>query len=391
MTTPHHIASEWVHIQYRETAEFREVYGFAGGQGVVHLEGIRYLPKDRPSRTLVIYMHPASTLQLLPMPRAMAGYGLHVLCAGSRYARNDTPLIMEKVVLDLGATIRYAKDEWGYETIVLAGWSGGGSLALFYQSQAERPTITKTPAGDPVDIAGAQLNPADAVLFHAAHSSRAVILSEWIDPSVRNEDDPDDRIAELDLYDPRNPNQLPYSSDFIEHFRAAQIARIRTRSEWVKGTLEELGRTGGNERERGFVTHRTMADPRFLDASLEPSERKIGMSYLGLPETVNNGPVGLARFSTLRAWLSQWSIDDSNADGERSAAAVSVPLLVVENTADDAIPSSHLRRIYAAARSTDKTYESIRNATHYYVDQPELLASAVSTSISWMRERHLVD
>ena len=64
---------------------------------------IRYLPQGKPSGTLLVYMHPSSTLQLLPMPRAMAGRGMHVLCAASRYARNDTPLIFEKVVLDLGA------------------------------------------------------------------------------------------------------------------------------------------------------------------------------------------------------------------------------------------------------------------------------------------------
>jgi pimeloyl-ACP methyl ester carboxylesterase len=394
MTTPHEIVSEWVHVEYSETGGFREVYGFAGGQGIVHLEGIRYTPKDRPSRTLVVYMHPASTLQLLPIPRAMAESGMHVLCAASRYARNDTPLIMEKVVLDLGAYIRHAKEVWKYETIVLAGWSGGGSLALFYQAQSERPTITETPAGDPVDIPGAGLLPADAVLFHAAHSSRARILCEWIDPSVRNEDDPDnrdDRDMELDLYHPRNPNKPPYEAAFIEHFRAAQLDRIRKRTAWVKESLERLRKKGGNEKERGFVTHRTMADPRFLDARLEPNDREIGTSYLGIPETVNNGPVGLARFSTLRAWLSQWSVDDSNADGERSAAAISVPLLVIENTADDAIPSAHLGRIYRAAGSVDKSYESIQGATHYYVGQPELLSRAVNMSLEWIRNRNLWD
>jgi hypothetical protein len=61
----------------------------------------------------------------------MVARGAHVLCAGSRYARNDSPLIMEKVLLDLGAYIRHAKEVWGYEKIVIAGWSGGGiALAL---------------------------------------------------------------------------------------------------------------------------------------------------------------------------------------------------------------------------------------------------------------------
>ncbi|MEK5764996.1 alpha/beta hydrolase, partial [Acinetobacter junii] len=84
----------------------------------------------------------ASTLQLLPVPRAMAATGAHVLCAGSRYQRNDTALIMEKVFLDLSAYIRHAKQVWGYRHVVLVGWSGGGALAVSYQAEAEDPRIT---------------------------------------------------------------------------------------------------------------------------------------------------------------------------------------------------------------------------------------------------------
>ena len=384
------VVPDWVHVTHVESSEFREVYGFAGGgHGSVNLEGIRLRPKGRASKTLIVYMHPASTLQLLPLPRAMVERGAHVLCAGSRYARNDTPLIMEKVLIDLGAYIRHARERWGYERIVLAGWSGGGSLSLFYQSQAERPTITRTPAGDPIDIPGATLVAADAMLLQAAHISRAVMLRDWIDPSVRNEDNPDDRDPELDLYDPRNPNQPPYSAEFMQRFQAAQLARVRRRTAWVKDMLQQLKAKGGNEKERGFVTHRTMADPRFLDAALEPNDRPIGQCYLGHPETVNSGPVGLARFSTLRAWLSQWSIDDTNAEGERCAAGVTVPLLAIENTADDAVPQSHMGRLFKAAGSRDKQFLAIQGATHYYVGQPALLQEAVTASLQWLGERGL--
>ena len=388
---PCEVLSDWVHVAYPETTQVREVYGFAGSQGMVNLEGVRYRPKDRPSSTLLIYMHPASTLELLPMPRAMAERGAHVLCAGSRYARNDTPLIMEKVILDLGAYVRHAREVWGYDKVVIVGWSGGGSLALLYQSQAEAPTIAATPAGDPVDIAGAGLIPADAMIFQAAHISRALLLSEWIDPSVLDENDPDRRDPGLDLYDPRNPERPPYSADYLERFRAAQRARVRRRTEWVKETLEMLRKRGGNETERGFVTHRTMAEPRFLDPAIEPNDRVPGTCFLGVPETVNNGPTGVARFSTLRAWLSQWSPDDTNADGERCAPGVTVPLLSIENSADDAVPQPHVGRIHAAAASADKTYVRIDGANHYYAGQPELLAQAAETCLGWLADRGLFD
>lgn len=383
------VRPEWVHVSYAETGAFREVYGFASAGGKVNLEGIRFVPGGRWTKTLLVYMHPASTLQLLPMPRAMAEHGMHVLCAGSRYARNDTPLIMEKVLLDLGAYVRHAKEVWGYEKVVIVGWSGGGSLSLLYQAEAEQPTITQTPAGDPVDVKSAKLIPGDAVIFQAAHLSRAVMLADWIDPSVRNEADPDDRDPELDLYHPRN--RPPYSKEFLARFRAAQLARIRRRTAWVKETLARLRKEGGREMERGFVTHRTLAEPRFLDGAIDPNDRQVGGCYLGDPETVNSGPIGMARFSTLRAWLSQWSIDDTNALGDRCAARVSVPLLAIENTADDAVPQPHTALIHGAAHSIDKTFKALKGATHYYVGQPELLQQAVDTCLDWMRERRLAD
>ena len=380
------VAPEWVHVQYQESAQFTEVYGFAGTQGTVNCEGVRFLPKGKASKTLAVFMHPSSTLQLLPMPQALAKAGLHVLCAGSRFAKNDTPLIMEKVLLDLGAYIRRAKEQWGYEKILLCGWSGGGSLALFYQSQAERPSIARTPAGDPVEIKG--LIPADGMIFQAAHLSRAQILSEWIDPSVTDEANPDERDLELDIYNPKCPQQPPYSAEFVARFRAAQLARMRRKTAWVKETLKKLK---GDELERGFVTYRTMCDVRFMDPALDPNDRRPRWCYLGRPETANTGPVGIGRFSTLRAWLSQWSLDDSNADGPKCARSISVPLLAIENSADDAVPQPHARIIHDAAGSRDKTFHVIKGATHYYQGQPELLRQAVEVCVGWMAKQNLLD
>lgn len=381
---------EWVHLSYDENASFVETYGFSGNQGAVNLEGIRIRPSGVESDTLLIFMHPASTLQLLPVPRDCARAGAHVLCAGSRYARNDTAGILEKVLLDLGAYIRHAKTAWGYKKIVLVGWSGGGSLALFYQSQAERPDITHTPAGDPVDLIRAQLPPADAVIFQAAHISRARLLLDIIDPSVLVEGDPDQRDTTLDIYSEDGPKP-PFDAAFIKRYRQAQTDRMSRITTWAKDTLEMLKARGGGEVERGFITHRTLADPRFLDGALDPNDRRIGWCYLGNPETVNNGPVGLARFSTLRAWLSQWSVQDSRGDGVACAARISAPLLVIENSADDAVPQTHCGEVFAAASSPDKSMIVIEGATHYYAGQPELLRQATMTILDWLRERELFD
>jgi alpha-beta hydrolase superfamily lysophospholipase len=391
MTQAFDVLTEWVHLQYEERAAFTETYGFAGNQGAVNLEGIRFRPADQVSDTLMVFMHPASTLQLLPVPRAMAETGAHVLCAGSRYQRNDTALIMEKVFLDLGAYIRHAKEVWGYKQVVLVGWSGGGALAVSYQAEAENPTITHTPAGDPVNIKGAGLIPADALVYQAAHLSRAHLLAEAIDPSVKDELNPDEREVELDIYDPRNPNQPPYSPEYIQRYRASQLARMRRITAWVKQTLTKLKTRDSGEMERPFIVHRTLADPRFLDPMLDPNDRKPRWCYMGNPETVNTGPVGLARFTTLRSWLSQWSLDDSCGNGLEGAKRIKAPLLVIENSADDAAPQTHPKMLYEAAASPDKTFRIIKGATHYYAGQPELLKEATALIRGWLQQRGLLE
>ena len=79
---------------------------------------------------------------------------------------------------------------------------------------------------------------------------------------------------------------------------------------------------------------------------------------------VNNGPVGLARFCTLRSWLSQWSYDDANADGPKCAASITKPTLVINNSADDACTPSHAQRLYDGIQhdDLDKTLGTVRES-----------------------------
>jgi len=339
-----------------------------------------------------VFMHPATTLHLLPMPTALANAGLHVLCAGSRYAKNDAPLIMEKVAYDLGQYIKYARETLGYAKVVLVGWSGGGSLSLFYQGQAERPTITHTPAGDPYDLTAAKLSPADGIIFIAAHLSRAETLTEWIDPSVRDELHPDDRDLAFDIYDPKCPDKPPFAADFVAAFRAAQRARNKKITDWALDTLDVLKRRNDGEMERAFVVHRTMSDVRWIDATIDPNGRKPNWCFLGDPRIANSAPAGLARYSSLRSWLSQWSYEKSNAKGPVNAALVKkTPVLQIVNQADDAVPATHNPAIRAALATKDKEYVEIEGATHYYSNQPQQLAECIAAVTDWSRRKGLLD
>ncbi len=372
-------------LAYQEEAVFKDTYG--GAVGWVGLGGLHYRPKE-PSDTVLISMHPIGGTGRLPVMRNFASQGIHIIGADSRYRGRDDALIMEKVVTDLGAFVRHAKETLGYKRVVLLGWSGGGSLSSYYQAQAEAPSVTSSPCGTGPDLTTANLIAADAVIFMAAHVSRHGTLTEWIDPAISDENDPYTRNPELDIYSGKI--KPPFSESFIEMYREAQIARARRITAWVKNKLEWLQANGREHEEFAFTTHGTMADPRWLDPTIDPNDRQPGQCYLGDPRNVNMGPVGLARASTLRSWLSQWSYDDANGDGPKCAAAITKPVLVINNTADDACTPSHSQRLFDGVAHNNKSLQHIKGATHYYQGQPELAAQAVSVVRDWLIQQDLI-
>lgn len=373
-------------VVFEDSSPFQDVYGGTGE--TVALESYLLVPRDVPSDTVLVFMHPIGGGAYLPMVNALARAGHHVIYCNSRYRGTDSALIMEKVVEDLGACIRDAKQRLGYDRVVLAGWSGGGSLSLFYQQQARKATVTATPAGDPPDLTTLDLPAADAVVLLAAHVSRHGTLTEWIDPSIVDEKDLSRRDPELDLYDPTSPHRPPYSDEFVARYRQAQIDRNRRITAWVKEELRSLRAAGRPHDELGFVVHGTMADPRWLDPTIDPNEREPGTCYLGDPRVVNMGPVGLARFSTLRSWLSQWSFDDARADGVRCGHDIDVPTLVIGNLADNACTPSHTHRLFGAVAHPAKRLHEIPGATHYYAgaDQRPQLAEAVTVVTEFLTD-----
>lgn len=354
-------------VAFQNKSGVRDVYG--GLAEIVVLESYLLKP-EVPSDTVLVFMHPIGGGAYLPMVNALARAGHHVIYANSRFRGTDSALIMEKVVEDLGEVISDAKNRLGYSKVVLAGWSGGGSLSLYYQQLA----------------AALGLIPADGIMLLAAHISRHGTLTEWLDASILDESDPSKRDPELDLYNPDNPNQPPYTPEFLERYRAAQIARNRRITKWVKDKLAELEAQGRSDEEFCFVVHGTMADPRWLDPTVDPNDRKPGTCYLGDPRIVNNSPIGLARFCSLRSWLSQWSYDDAKGDGVECGRDVTVPTLVIGNLADDACTPSHTRRLFEAIGTTDKEMHEIPGANHYYAgpDQKETLARAVGIVTDWL-------
>ncbi len=370
-------------VIFDEAAAFKDTY--AGEIGKVVLEA-HHLKPEEETDTVVIFSHPIGGGAYLPLPNALARKGIATIYLNTRYRGNDSALSMERACADLGACVRDAKERLGYKRVYLGGWSGGGSLSLFYQAEAQDPQVTQTPAGDGPDLTKLDFIPADGIMLLAAHLSRNRTLTEWMDPSITDESRPFDRDPALNLYDPAGP-QPPYSEEFVAEYRAAQIARNRRITAWVKDELAALRAAGRPNDERCFTVHGTMADPRWLDPLVDPNDRTPGTCMLGDPRVVNDGPVGLARFSTLRSWLSQWSYDDSNADGIRCAERISCPMLVIDNSADDACTPSHSERLRAAAVNCSQTHHVVKGANHYYFGQPELAKEATRLVQDWLADQ----
>ncbi len=336
----------------------------------------------RPA-TAVVWCHPtANFLGHYALP-GLADRGFGSIGLTTRYVGNDTNLIMENCLLDLGAMVAHLR-QIGYDKVVLVGNSGGASIVPYYQAQARHPTVTSPPGGGP-DLTSAGLVPADAIAMFNAHPSRARLCTEWLDPAIRDEHQPFERDPSIDMYNPHNGP--PFSAEFIERYRAAERERNRRISAWAEATWHALRSPGhfppGLE-DLAFIVQGTTADLRFLDGAIDPSDREVGVSLWGPPALANYLPAGIGRCSTVRSWLNQWSLDHTLGDSLRWLPEVVDPVWVGVGTADPVVTPQMARQMHDAARaSSSRRLVEIKGATHYFEGQPEHLSEALDALADW--------
>lgn len=339
---------------------------------------------EKQPTTGILSMHPAGHGFRHFSIEGLGEVGYAAMRLRSRFAGDDSALIMEQIMLDIAAGVTFLR-EWGCKKVVLFGHSGGGPLMAFYQSQVESPMVSATPAGDPPDLIKAILPPADAIITSGAHLGRHRSLAARIDPAVIDENDPFATDPDLDMYDPKNGP--PYSQEFLARYRKAQLARVDKITDWVQKKLAEVKKLNHPvTRDLPFLVWRTEADPLYLDLSIEPNLRTQGNNRGDDTFALNYAPKGQGRFTALRSWLSQWSYSTSNADTLRHIARVSVPLLITHGTADRS-PMSNARKIYEAATTKDKTLYWAEGANHYYRGQKEILLKTCQTIKEWLQAR----
>jgi hypothetical protein len=323
--------------------------------------------------TAAVLVHPTSNFLNHYLLAPLAERGVAAVALNTRYAGNDTTLLMEQAVADLGVGVRHLRED-GFRRVLLLGNSGGASLVAFYQAQAERGLVRDLPDGRAFAVAPEETPAADGIALFAAHPGRARTLLAWLDPSVMDEHDPQATDPAWDMFNPANGP--PYDPDWLRAYRARQRARRDAIEERVRARLRMLRADPCGPQDEAMLVHRTHADPRFLDLSLDANDRRPG-SIWGDPRAVNRAANAMGRFSTLASWLSQWS-SASRADGPARLAQTSVPVMICDHTADASVfPSDNEAWAAAAASRPDggaARMERLAGGDHYLAGRSDLVA-----------------
>ena len=326
-------------------------------------------PNGKKWKTAVILSHPRGDFSVHYAAPLLAAAGYAVLGFGTRYMNNDTDCLHEACTIDVETVYNEMKRR-GAEAVVLLGNSGGGSLMA---------------------LAHAERGIGDGWVGMAAHPGEGVFMLQVIDPSVADESDPFSTIPELDMYNPDNgwrpwPEPCVYDKEWLKRYRAAQVERVARIDAIAKASIAESIDAGSRLRgvdnqtqtvqwrelrrravfTKYMVIYRTLADPAYLDLSIDPDERPMG-SLFAFPDPfdANYGRGGLGRSMTARGWLSTWSGLSSHAKLADTMPKVKVPTLLIHPTADTEIRIWQAKEIVDNSGAADKTYIEMNGAPHY--------------------------
>jgi len=350
------VQKEWVAFASADAPRYR--FGSYPHQGVYHQPA-----SARPKVGFIATHHVVDyTDHYMARPLAERGYGF--LGWNTRYRGEGSHFRLDDALADIGHGVRWLREVAGVDTVVILGNSGGGSLMAAYQAEA----ICEARAGD-------------LYISVNSHRGRPDVLTSWMDPAVVDETDVLATDPELDMFNP--DNGPPYSDEFIARYRQGQRDRNDRITTWAQAELARLAESGIDDRV--FVVNRQWADLRFLDLSIDPSERSVGC-YFGDPRTANYGSWGVATTCSLRGWLEMWSLRTSRGRGAEHFGKIRVPALVVQSTADQGVFPSDAHAIHDDLGASDKTLELVRGK-HYFEGDDAALTEVVDVIAAWTAQR----
>lgn len=348
------------------------------GAGFLPCQGLYHAPKGARPKTALIATHYNVDFSEHYLGELLARRGYGFLGWNTRYRGNETYFMLEHALIDIGVGVRWLREEAGVEQVVLLGNSGGGSLMGAYQSQAVAPGLVPV-AGGSIPPAANELPAADLYVSLNAHPGRPEVLTAWMDPSVVDENDPASIDPSLDMY--AEENGPPYAPGFVARYRAAQEARNQRITAWVHAELERIA--ARRMYDRVFIVSRTWADLRLMDGALDPSDRQVGVCYAGNPRWANYSGFGIGHASSLRTWLSMWSLEASQCRGAPHLARIEAPSLVVQSMADTGVFPSDARAIHESLAARDKRLDFVAG-DHYLLDPPSARDDVADRIAAWL-------
>jgi pimeloyl-ACP methyl ester carboxylesterase len=360
---------EFVGIESATANETR--YGSSPGQGVY------VTPKGKSPKVAVIAAHYNVDFSEHYMAPYIVPQGYGFLGWNTRYRNAEDQFLLEHAVLDIGAGVSWLRRQKGIETIVLLGNSGGGSLMAAYQAEATAPSL-----GHLLTVKGRDalesLPKADLYISLNSHEGRPIIFTNILDASVIDETDP---VATDESLNPFNAqNGPPFSQEFIVRYRAAQKRRNQRITDWAKAELKRLNAAGIPDRL--FPVYRSQGDLRYLDPSIDPSERKTPECLRGDPYIANHLP-GSGRVNNLKTWLSMWSLETSLCKGPPQLAKIKQPSLVIQGLGDPGVFPSDARSIFESLGTLDKKLH-LMSGGHYFEESRKAREEASDLITTWI-------
>ena len=93
-----------------------------GNHSIIVLEGEHLRPASTSkltNQTVLLFLHPAAIMNMLPFPAALARSGINVVTCHTRYANFDYSLILEECLSDVGCVVDYCRNTLDFEKVVL--------------------------------------------------------------------------------------------------------------------------------------------------------------------------------------------------------------------------------------------------------------------------------
>jgi pimeloyl-ACP methyl ester carboxylesterase len=351
------------------------------GAGGHPCQGVYYTPRGKRPRTAFIASHYNVDFTEHYLASYMAERGFGFLGWNTHFRGAEHFFTLDQALAEVGVGVSWLRSQ-GVEQVVLLGNSGGGSLMSAYHSQSREPNIRPAYGRSKVTEAALSLPPGDLMIFLAAHPGRPEWITMTMDPSVVDESDPNSVDPELDMFNP--DNGPPYTVEFITKYRAAQVERNHRLTQWCKDQIESMSTQ--NAHDRIFSMPRTWADLRYMDSSIDPSDRPSELCYFGKPKHANYGVFGVGVVSTLRTWLNMFSLSESDCVAAKHLSRMDLPTLVIDATGDTGVFPADARGLYDGAATSDKQLLSFPG-DHYFVEPASARTEVADAIAGWLEPR----